>query len=536
MNAVLVLNEKGMIKGMSKKLLLLVISCVLLCSCTGCSENQLKGENVNQTFSENQTEEQSNTIIWWVYEQSQVSDESFSYIWQEPLNHLLKEKGVPYEVKIEVYYDLEKDVERLSPAEALEHLKSENLQADIISVPTGITGFDAYGEKLYAYYSSYRDMGTNKLLVPLDDMLEADKGIKIKENVTGPELKRLQVDGVTYGIAQHMRTFNSVIYRKDLLQKYGIGIEELSDDIFENEDILKMVCDGENGKIVPYVTDMGVLNRLGFWVIDECELLVYGRNGKFMNAFETEELRNYLSQMKHLWDQNLISTYAQSAGEFFSGVYYCDTNQIYETVYKVYHPGQGEEEIDIVVIPNKKLPTLALYGGDSATGISAWSKYQKEAFDFLSLLYTDADIANLIQYGVENVDYSVQNGYVVYNQNNPLRNYGEHFTNPLLTYPGEGMQEDKRNMLEQCYEENETHMPNGFRFNTKSVQQEKDAVGEILGRSGEYTDEVIKLFMGEVDDLDAALKSFNQKLKAAGADKIVAEANRQLEEWRGKYE
>ena len=32
------------------------------------------------------------------------------------------------------------------------------------------------------------------------------------------------------------------------------------------------------------------------------------------------------------------------------------------------------------------------------------------------------------------------------------------------------------------------------------------------------------------------LKSFNQKLKAAGADKIVAEANRQLEEWRGKYE
>ena len=142
---------------------------------------------------------------------------------------------------------------------------------------------------------------------------------RLKENVTGPELKRLQVDGVTYGIAQHMRTFNSVIYRKDLLQKYGIGIEELSDDIFENEDILKMVCDGENGKIVPYVTDMGVLNRLGFWVIDECELLVYGRNGKFMNAFETEELRNYLSQMKHLWDQNLISTYAQSAGEFFPG-------------------------------------------------------------------------------------------------------------------------------------------------------------------------------------------------------------------------
>ena len=77
----------------------------------------------------------------------------------------------------------------------------------------------------------------------------------------------------------------------------------------------------------------------------------------------------------------------------------------------------------------------------------------------MTLLYTDAEIANLIQYGVEGVDYSVESGYAVYNQDNGLRNYGENFTNPLLTYPKEGMPQDKRSMVERCYEENETHLP-----------------------------------------------------------------------------
>ncbi len=37
---------------------------------------------------------------------------------------------------------------------------------------------------------------------------------------------------------------------------------------------------------------------------------------------------------------------------------------------------------------------------------------------------------------------------------------------------------------------------------------------------------------GDVEDVDQALQEFNQQLKAAGSDKILAEANRQLEEWR----
>ena len=47
-----------------------------------------------------------------------------------------------------------------------------------------------------------------------------------------------------------------------------------------------------------------------------------------------------------------------------------------------------------------------------------------------------------------------------------------------------------------------------------------------------HTDEVYRMFCGSVDDLDAAMESFNQKLKTAGVNRIVEEANRQLAEWR----
>lgn len=494
---------------------------------SGCSAKSTDTEEARKTEKENE-----NVIVWQIYEGGGGLGRTFQEMWQEPLNKLLEDKSVPYDVKIEVYYDTMNDNEQLSPDQALEKLKSEDRQADVISVPTGMSGYDDKGN-IYYDYSPYTEMAGKKLLEPLDDMLETEKGVKIKSALTELEPIRSQVNGVTYGISQHMPLFNAVTYRKDLLRKYGINQEALSEDIFENADILKMIRDGEGGNIVPYVTYMDALNRLGFWLIDECEAVGYHPEGMFVNAFETEELKNYLIQMKSFQDQNLMNADLKNIGEFFAMESVTDTDQIYETVYKFSKPGEEKEhKIDMVVIPDKKRMCLLPYGGDSSTGIAAWSKYPEEAFDFLTLLYTDAEIANLIQYGVEGVDYSVESGYAVYNQDNGLRNYGENFTNPLLTYPKEGMPQDKRSMVERCYEENETHLPLGFRFDTQPVQEEINAVTEIFGSPVMHTDEVYRMFCGSVDDLDAAMESFNQKLKTAGVNRIVEEANRQLAEWR----
>lgn len=339
---------------MLKKLFLLAASCVLLYSCIGCSGNQSKIGNVNQVSSENKTvgEDEIPTVVWQIYDESQGLGGRFTDIWQASLDRLLVEKGAPYKVKIEVYYESIEDAERFSPAQLLENIKSENQQADVIAIPSTMIGWDENGNLLYDYYS-YQEMIRQELLEPLDDMLKTEKGAKIREALTRMELKRSQVNGVTYGISQHMRIFNAVAYRKDLLEKYGIKQEELSDDIFENDDILKVVRDGEEEKVVPYVTDMGDLRRLGIWIIDECEMLACNQEGTFVNVFESDELKKYLNQKKGLLEQRLTNIHNQSSGDFFAIASYAETDQIYETVYKVYDPGKGEQELDVVVIPNK---------------------------------------------------------------------------------------------------------------------------------------------------------------------------------------
>ena len=50
---------------------------------------------------------------------------------------------------------------------------------------------------------------------------------------------------------------------------------------------------------------------------------------------------------------------------------------------------------------------MELYWGDNKTAIASWSENVENAKDFLLKLFTDKDIANLIQYGTEGQDYEL---------------------------------------------------------------------------------------------------------------------------------
>ena len=97
--------------------------------------------------------------------------------------------------------------------------------------------------------------------------------------------------------------------------------------------------------------------------------------------------------------------------------------QPYESAYPGYHGYALEQQeyiIDTVVVPDLSNPVLAPYPAETATAIASWSQNKEMAFDFLTRLYTDPDIANLIQYGVEGEDYHLEDGYAVYEEDNHL--------------------------------------------------------------------------------------------------------------------
>ena len=506
----------------------LLFICFMICFSvfSGCSR-------VN-TVGKQETEGEKTLLTWQVWISTFSEKESFPKIWEKPLNQLLKEKNLPYEVKIEAYYDLSSDLEdgEESAAKKLQDVKDQGKPVDIISVSM-INIFPDYKEY------PYREMVKMGLLEPLRDYLHGDKGEKLQNAVPKWQLKRAQINGENYGISACLSRYHGTAYQKKYLEQYGIAPETLSGDVFENEDIFQKAAKQSGGTVIPHwrVPSSGQRDSWGYMEDENTDFMALSADGVYVNFYETEEWKEYVHRLKEWRDSGLFAEAGSvDTPEFLAVSDDAVGEQPYESTYPGYHGYALEQQeyiIDTVVVPDLSNPVLAPYPAETATAIAAWSQNKEMAFDFLTQLYTDPDIANLIQYGVEGEDYHLEDGYAVYEEDNMLRFYGEYYTNPLITWPQPGMPKDRYGMVEECYRKFEKNMPAGFRFDPEPVQEEIAQThllfaGENNRQSKLYRD----LCSGDVEEVDQALQEFNQQLKAAGSDKVLTEANRQLEEWR----
>lgn len=198
---------------------------------------------------------------------------------------------------------------------------------------------------------------------------------------------------------------------------------------------------------------------------------------------------------------------------------------------------QTVQSDDFVIVPNYSTPNMELYWGDNKTSIVSWSENVENAEDFLLKLFTDKDIANLIQYGVKDQDYTLDkdNHITVTTKNNGLSIFGYQFTNPKITYSSVYEENDKVEYSNWFYTEYGDNFPKGFRFDPIPVLDEISATNKIMTgdfineyQESEWMNKIAKL---EIEDLDTFLKDMNKELDKAGMQKIVDEANRQYQEW-----
>lgn len=457
-----------------------------------------------------QPEGEEETLVW------KITVPEFIDIWQKPLNRLLKEKGASYRVKIEAY-DTAMEGPDENAADQLEQIKQDGGQVDVIAVPN-VAG-------------AYTQMADRGLLFCLDDFLESEKGDGIRNAVPARDLARCKYNGATYGISAHLRTVGAVAYDKALLKKYGIDVSELSPDIFENEAILQRIKDGEGGKVIPYAYNEGILYGLGMWKVDPVECLAYTKDGKAVNLFETNELREKLFRLKELKDKGLLCILAEGA----PGTYFAREEMAHRedpfAICSSYNTGDGQELTgEYAVIPDLKRPQIAPFWGDAHTAVASWSKNRENALDFVARLYTDPEIANLILYGNEGEQYTLTGNVASRLPDNLLWAFAEHYTNALIAYPQNDTAADKADFQKRYYEQCEPFIPDGFRFDTAPVAKETEAVNAVC-----LSDQAAKLLRLNETDIDAALSEMNAKLKDAGIDRIIREFGRQLTEWRERY-
>ncbi len=142
------------------------------------------------------------------------------------------------------------------------------------------------------------------------------------------------------------------------------------------------------------------------------------------------------------------------------------------------------------------------------------------------MLYTDKFLKNLFVYGIENEHYTkVSDNVVKLTDNTGYRaGNGWRFGDQFIDYLMEGEAPDKWDQF-KAYNDMGIPMNSlGFAFDNVSVENEIGALKNVVQKYYK------QLFIGTTDT-DSTLAAFSKEMKDAGADVVIAEMQKQYDEW-----
>ncbi|MFB9330868.1 ABC transporter substrate-binding protein [Paenibacillus aurantiacus] len=387
---------------------------------------------------------------------------------------------------------------------------------------------------------SYGTQAAKGQLLPLDDLLE-EYGPDIK-TVVGPDiLKAATTSGKIYGVpsVRDWAADYGVLMRKDLVDKYKIDLSTIKtyadlDAVFnvikEKEPMMAAILpEGTSGSIISSITP-GLVDPLN----DENGVLPGFDNGlKVVNWYESEQYADLVNMVRKWYMAGYIpkdistnqtpSEQLVKAGKAFSFVVHMK-------------PGYENKESIMTGTPMvavRLLPPVATTSSISNVmfSIAKNSGNPERAMMFLNLLYSDKDLVNLIDYGIEGKHYVKKtDGIIGYPSGVDSSNatyaptHGWMWGNQFLSHVWDGDDPNVWKLQDEFNKSAKKSKAMGFSFTVDPVKTEAAAVQGVK--------EQYKIGL-ETGTLDPAkyLPEFISKLKSAGIEKMIAEKQKQLDEW-----
>jgi ABC-type sugar transport system, periplasmic component len=373
-------------------------------------------------------------------------------------------------------------------------------------------------------------------LEPLNELLTKD-GKGIVDAVGQDLINAAKVDGKIYGIPT-MRDFaadNGLVMRKDLVEKYNIDLSKIKtwEDLGP---IFKVIKDNEPG-MTPLVqagnTAMPASFMYGAGVDtfgDNLGVIVDPSNStQIVNLFETKEFAESVALVHKWYKAGYINTDIATSQELGSSLVKSGKAFSYILNLKPGHDIQesqltGKEMVEVSL-------TKPLQTSNNITNIlwaiSKNSKNPEKAMQFMNLMYTDKDIANLLSLGIEGKHYVKKtDNLIALPEGVEQSSYPSNqifMGNNFLTYVWEGNAPDYWEQMKTFNDSAIKSKAVGFNFDVMPVKTEMAAVTNVINQ---YKNGL------ESGTLDPALiDEFNTKLKSAGLDKIIAEKQNQFDAW-----
>ncbi|SFT08447.1 carbohydrate ABC transporter substrate-binding protein, CUT1 family [Paenibacillus sp. BC26] len=368
-----------------------------------------------------------------------------------------------------------------------------------------------------------------------------DKNAPDLKTVINPALlEGSKVNGRNYGIPinKELASQAGVMLRKDLVDKYKIDITQIK-KVEDLEPIYQMIKEKESGVVPLYLNkDTSVdwiYNPMNFEDLGDSSpgSVVRGANDfKVVSSIETPQVKAELDLARKWFLAGYVNKDAATAADISGAL---KAGKAFSYVQQL-KPGKDAEDslangVEFVQVELTKPIVRTADTTGSMTSISRTSKDPDRAMMFLNLLYTDKYLVNLLAFGIEGkhfvkksdnvIDFpegvdAATSGYVL--------NGAWMFGNQFNDYLWANENPNKWDNFLKFNESAEKSSVLGFVFNPEPVKNE---IAAFNNAKKEFEP---ALFTGTVDPNEFLPKYIN-KLKSIGVDKIIAEKQKQLDEW-----
>ncbi len=249
------------------------------------------------------------------------------------------------------------------------------------------------------------------------------------------------------------------------------------------------------------------------------------------NLFASDSYKEYLEWMRKWYQDGYISKDAATSTEAADTMFKAGrTATMVSMSTSGFREGiveqAGFDVVQLDLCPNYM--TTNVYTG-CMFFIPQNSQNPEKAMEFLNYLFTDADVQNLLSYGIRDDHYTVQdNGLVIdFTENrekyiNPFGVWGDQSQQYLTAPQTPDLLEARKEYLKVSLDH--TSKAFGYQFDGTEVSTEQSTVKSVIAKY------MTQLEYGTVD-VDEVYPEFLKALKDAGIDKIIKENQRQLDEW-----
>lgn len=366
----------------------------------------------------------------------------------------------------------------------------------------------------------------------LDELLE-QHGKELTQAIDPAFLNGSKVDGHNYGIPANKELPQQEVWRfnKTLLDKYNLDISNVR-SLDSLEPLLKTIKENEP-TVTPFAMDKQYVPYVPYdYIIQNLPMAVKldTKDYKIVNILETDEMKAALKTMHKYYKAGYVSPEAATTGSTndltTSGNWFLDRAQTQPLAENLWSASYG---YPVVTTPASDAIITNMSVQGSIMAISANSEYPEKAMEFLNLLNTDPVLRNMVDSGIEGVHYKkiddkhMENLPESKSYDMPSYSLG----NNMLLYLNPNDPDNKWDEFKKFNAEGVNSPILGFNFDASKVSTELAAVQNVKEQFW------AALMTGTLDpeqNLDQVIDKFNE----AGLQKVMAEAQTQLDAWRAE--